>query len=65
MTEILVIVIFIAWYVLSMIISEKMGKKSKIGVEWSFFYCMIFSPIVGFFITYLTSSLPTQNLSVF
>lgn len=54
MTEIVVIVIFIAWYILSMVVSENIGKKSKIGVEWSFFYCMILSPIVGLLITYLT-----------
>lgn len=53
MTEIIVIIVFIAWYILSMIVSESMGKKSKIGVEWSFFCCMMLSPVVGFFITYL------------
>ena len=53
MTEILVALVFIFWYVASLIISETIGKKRKIGVEWSFFVCMIFSPIIGFFVTYL------------
>jgi len=56
MTEILVIIVFIFWYILSLVVSENWGKKSKIGVEWSFFYCMILSPIVGFSITYLTKN---------
>lgn len=52
MIEILVIIGFIAWYVGSLIISENMGNQRKIGVEWSFFISMIFSPLIGFLMTY-------------
>ncbi len=51
MNEYLLIFIFIAWYVLSLIISENMGKKRKIGVQWSFFISMMLSPIVGYLVT--------------
>ncbi len=52
MIEILIIIAFIAWYIGSLIISETFGKTRKIGVEWSFFISMIFSPLIGFFVTY-------------
>lgn len=52
MTEIIVVLAFVIWYVASLIISENMGKKRKMGVEWSFFWCMIFSPVIGILITY-------------
>ncbi len=52
MIEILVIIAFIVWYVGSLIVSESIGKKRKIGVEWSFFLSMILSPIIGYFVTY-------------
>ena len=52
MIEILVIMGFIVWYVGSLIISETIGKKRKIGVEWSFFISMVFSPLIGIVITF-------------
>jgi len=51
MNEYIVIFIFILWYVLSMVVSESLGKKSKIGVEWSFFLCIVLTPVVGYLIT--------------
>ena len=50
MSEYIVIVVFILWYVFSLIISENIGKQRKIGVEWSFFLSIILSPIVGYII---------------
>lgn len=50
MGEIIFLLIFLFWYILSVIFSENLGKKSKIGVEWSFFLCMIFSPVIGWVI---------------
>jgi hypothetical protein len=41
-------VAFLAWYFASLILSETMGRKRKIGVEWSFFIAMMFSPVVGY-----------------
>lgn len=39
--------IFIAWYVLALVISERMGKQRKIGEEWSFFISIMLSPLAG------------------
>jgi len=52
MNEYLVIAIFVVWYILAMVISERIGKKKKIGVEWSFLISFLLSPIVGFMVTY-------------
>lgn len=54
MIEYTVIALFIAWYVLAMVISERMGKKKQIGVEWSFLISFLFSPLIGFVVTYLS-----------
>ena len=51
MNEYTVIAIFIAWYVLALIVSETIGKKKKLGVEWSFFLSFLLSPVVGYLIT--------------
>jgi fumarate reductase subunit C len=47
-------IIFTAWYILSLIVSEKIGKKRKIGEEWSFFLSFMFTPLVGLAISLLT-----------
>lgn len=54
MNEYLVIAIFVVWYILAMIISERIGKKKKIGVEWSFLISFLLSPVVGFVVTYFS-----------
>ena len=54
MIEILVIIAFIAWYLGSLVVSENSGKNRKIGVEWSFFVCMLLSPFIGFFVTHFS-----------
>lgn len=51
MNEYIVIALFVLWYVFSMLISESMGSKKKIGTEWSFFISMLLSPVVGFLVT--------------
>jgi len=51
MNEYLVIIIFIVWYVFSLYVSETMGKTKKIGVQWSFFACIMLTPVVGYIIT--------------
>ncbi|MFA5420380.1 MAG: hypothetical protein WC341_18140 [Bacteroidales bacterium] len=53
MNEYLIILIFILWYSLSMVISETIGKRKKIGVQWIFFFCMMLSPVVGYAVTFL------------
>lgn len=47
-------IIFTAWYILSLVISEKVGKKRKIGEEWSFFLSFMLSPVIGLAISLLT-----------
>ncbi|MEE4259149.1 MAG: hypothetical protein V2I62_05275 [Bacteroidales bacterium] len=54
MNEYIVIALFIVWYVLAMVISERMGKKKKIGVEWSFLISFLLSPVIGFVVTFLS-----------
>lgn len=46
--------IFILWYTLSLIISERIGKKRAIGEEWSFFLSFMLSPPVGLLISLAT-----------
>jgi hypothetical protein len=48
------IFMFSAWYVLSLVVSEKIGKFRKIGEEWSFFLSIMLSPVIGLAITLLT-----------
>ncbi len=48
------IVIFIAWYTLSVVISEQVGRHRKIGEEWSFFLCFMLSPFIGWLVTIMT-----------
>lgn len=50
MNEYIIIVLFILWYGLSLVVSERYGKERKPGIEWLFFISMIFSPIVGFLV---------------
>jgi len=51
MNEYIVIFIFIAWYTLSLVVSETLGKKKKIGVQWSFFISIVLSPVIGYIVT--------------
>lgn len=53
MNEYLIILIFILWYAISMVVSETIGKRKKIGVQWVFFFCMMLSPVVGYAVTFL------------
>ena len=54
--------LFIAWYTFSLVISDKLGKKMKIGEEWSFFISIMFSPVVGLIVTLLMGK-KEKNLS--
>jgi magnesium-transporting ATPase (P-type) len=47
------IIIFSAWYILALVVSEKIGKKRKIGEEWSFFLSIMLSPVIGLLISIL------------
>lgn len=47
-------IIFIAWYILALVVSEKVGKNRKIGEEWSFFISFMLTPVVGLAVSLLT-----------
>ena len=47
-------IIFTAWYILALVISEKIGKNRKIGEEWSFFLSFMLSPFVGLLVSLMT-----------
>jgi len=47
-------IIFTAWYILALVVAEKVGKKRKIGEEWSFFLSFLMSPVVGLAVSLLT-----------
>jgi hypothetical protein len=44
---------FFVLYLLSLILSESVGKNSRLGVEWSFFISMLFTPVLGFIVMYI------------
>jgi hypothetical protein len=47
-------IIFTLWYILSVVISERIGKKRKIGEEWSFFLSFMLTPLLGLAISLMT-----------
>jgi magnesium-transporting ATPase (P-type) len=51
------IIIFSAWYVFALVVSEKIGKFRKIGEEWSFFLSIMLSPVIGLAITLFTKKM--------
>jgi hypothetical protein len=49
-------IIFTVWYILALVVSETVGKKRKIGEEWSFFLSFLLTPVVGLLISLLTKA---------
>ena len=47
-------IIFTLWYIMALVVSEKIGKNRKIGEEWSFFLSFMLTPVIGLIITLLT-----------
>ena len=47
MIETLFLLGFFVWYILALVISVKVGKKRKIGEEWSFISSFILGPVIG------------------
>lgn len=56
--------VFLAWYFASLILSETIGRKRKIGVEWSFFISMIFSPVVGYIACMMSRKVNGQRSAI-
>lgn len=48
MQELIFFIIFTVWYAGALIVSERMGKKSRLGQEWTFFIGFMFTPIISF-----------------
>jgi fumarate reductase subunit C len=49
-------IIFTVWYILALVVSEKVGKKRKIGEEWSFFLSFMLTPVVGLVVSVLSKT---------
>lgn len=47
MQELIFFIVFTVWYAGALIVSERIGKKSRLGEEWTFFLSFMFTPIVG------------------
>lgn len=47
MQELIFFIVFTIWYAGALIVSERMGKKSRLGVEWTFFIGFMFTPVVS------------------
>ena len=48
---------------LSYLIARFLGKKRQIGFEWSIFFCVSMSPIIGFIITMTSRKYYSDNPS--
>jgi fumarate reductase subunit C len=47
-------IIFTVWYILALVVAERIGKKRKIGEEWSFFLSFLLSPVLGLAISLIS-----------
>ncbi|MDK2909102.1 MAG: hypothetical protein PWR20_669 [Bacteroidales bacterium] len=45
---------FILALILSWLIANSLGRKRHIGFGWSFFFSLVYTPFLGFFITLLS-----------
>lgn len=48
---------------LSFIIAKYLGEKRQIGLQWSFFFCVSLTPIIGFIITMASRKYYSDNPS--
>ena len=47
MQELLFFVVFTIWYAGALVVSERMGKKSRLGEEWIFFIGFMLTPVIA------------------
>jgi len=47
MQELIFFIVFIVWYTGALIVAERIGKKSRLGEEWTFFIGFMFTPIIS------------------
>ena len=56
MQELIFFIVFTLWYAGALIVSERIGKKSKLGEEWTFFLSFMLTPIIGAVLAVSTKS---------
>jgi len=56
MTGLWIALVFLIWYVLALVISERYSGNTRIGKQWLFFISFIFSPFAGFILVFLLRS---------
>jgi len=61
MMELVFVVAFSTWYILSLILSENYGKEIKPGTEWLFFISMVFSPFIAALVVIVLKKKSLQN----
>jgi len=47
MQELIFFIVFTFWYAGALIVSERMGKKNRLGTEWTFFIGFMLTPIAA------------------
>ena len=47
MQELIFFIVFVVWYAAALIVSERIGKNSRLGEEWTFFIGFMFTPVVA------------------
>jgi glycerol uptake facilitator-like aquaporin len=47
MEELIFFIVFTIWYAGALMVSDRLGKKSRLGEEWTFFLSFMLTPIVG------------------
>lgn len=53
----MILIAFILYFLISAIIADKLGRNRQIGLNWSLFFCLLATPIVGVIIIYLSKKL--------
>lgn len=56
MEELIFFIVFTVWYSGALIVSERIGKKSRLGEEWTFFLSFMLTPIIGAVLAVSTKS---------
>ncbi len=54
---------FVFWLIISALIAL-LGKNRKIGYGWSFFFCLILSPIIGVIIILCSKKKQTEFVDI-
>ena len=47
MQELVFFVVFTVWYAGALLVSERLGKNSRLGEEWTFFIGFMLTPVVA------------------